>query len=263
MDPTTDDNLGRTLVKNGLAPNLLLLDMNTSLSVPHGFDLPAPWNLPSRMFRFPIEVATPEKNQPRRIGLRHPLLADHPYVRHVETLLGYEIDREGAPNRYGVSSGLTVRWWHAVDLVTAGKWRELLQTQAFTEPAYIMQAVSFGCRYTHHEDRRASGYLSIAEAREIMRAVGAIEPKERGTTVRSFTAPGPCLQGKGSEHWPINAVRLCAEDEAWGFILGIEDGWFRYDRSGFLQWSALGRERYAAGDSATYTEASGQAAFAF
>ena len=263
MDPTTDDNLGRTLVKNGLAPNLLLLDMNTSLSVPHGFDLPAPWNLPSRMFRFPIEVATPEKNQPRRIGLRHPLLADHPYVRHVETLLGYEIDREGAPNRYGVSSGLTVRWWHAVDLVTAGKWREVLQTQAFTEPAYIMQAVSFGCRYTHHEDRRASGYLSIAEAREIMRAVGAIEPKERGTTVRSFTAPGPCLQGKGSEHWPINAVRLCAEDEAWGFILGIEDGWFRYDRSGFLQWSALGRERYAAGDSATYTEASGQAAFAF
>jgi hypothetical protein len=40
-----------------------------------------------------------------------------------------------------------------------------------------------------------------------------------------------------------------------GFIFGIEDGWFRHDRSGFLQWSTLGRERYAAGDSATYTEA--------
>lgn len=49
----------------------------------------------------------------------------------------------------------------------------------------------------------------------------------------------------------------------WGFILGIEDGWFRYDRVGFLQWSALGRKRYAAGDSNTYIEASGQAAFAF
>lgn len=184
-------------------------------------------------------------------------------MRHLENLLGFEIDRYGAPNRYGVSSGPTARWWHAVDLVTAGKWRELLQTQAFTEPACIMQAVSFGCRYTHHEDRKASGYLSVAEAREIMCAVGASEPEDRGATVRAFTAPSPCRQDKGSEHWPINAGRLCAEDEAWGFIFGIEDGWFRYDRSGFLQWSVIGRERYAAGDSATYTEASGQAAFAF
>lgn len=143
-------------------------------------------------------------------------------MRHLENLLGFEIDRDGAPNRYGVSSGPIARWWHAIDLVTAGKWRELLQTQAFTEPACIMQAVSFGCRYTHHEDRKASGYLSIAEAREIMRAVGASEPEARGAAVRSFAAPSPCRQDKGNERWPINAGRLCAEDEAWGFILGIE-----------------------------------------
>jgi hypothetical protein len=46
-------------------------------------------------------------------------------------------------------------------------------------------------------------------------------------------------------------------------IFGIEDGWFRYDRSGFLQWSEQGRERYGAGESTTYTQVSGQTAFAF
>lgn len=46
-------------------------------------------------------------------------------------------------------------------------------------------------------------------------------------------------------------------------IFGIEDGWFRYDRPGFLQWSELDQERYPAGKSATYTQASGQTAFAF
>ena len=263
MDTTTDDTLGITLVEKGLAPNLGLLDINNSLSVPHGFALPEPWNLPSRMFRFPVEVASPDKDQPRRIGLRHPLLADHPYVRHLEKLLGFEIDRRGAPNRFGYTSGPTARWWHAVDLVTAGKWRELLETQAFTEPACIMQAIAFGCRYSHHEDRKASGYLSIAEAREIMRVLGAREPADRGASVRAFSTPSICRQDSGREHWPINTGRLAAEAVAWGFILGIEDGWFRYDRSGFLHWSAPGRERYAAGDSAIYTEASGQSAFAF
>ena len=46
-------------------------------------------------------------------------------------------------------------------------------------------------------------------------------------------------------------------------IFGIEDGWFQYDRSGFLHWSETGRKRYTAGDSGTYVQASGQAAFAF
>lgn len=263
MDSPETDTLGAMLVEKGFAPNLALLDINNSLAVPHGFELPAPWSLPSRLFRFPIEVCCPDGDRPRRIGLRHPLLADHPYVRHIEAAIDFEIDRNGAPNRHGYSSGPTARWWHAVDLISAGKWRELLETQEFTEPGCIMNAVAFGCRYSHHEDKRASGYLSTAEAREIMREVGATEPDERGGTIRAFSAPMVCRPDKGSEHWPINTGRLCAEDVAWGMIFGIEDGWFRYDRSGHLQWSELGRERYAAGDSVTYTEASGQAAFAF
>jgi hypothetical protein len=263
MDAPNIDTLGVALVEKGFAPNLAILDINNSLSVPHGLDLPAPWNLPSRMFRFPIEVCRPDDNQPRTLGLRHPLLADHPYVRHVEALLGFEIARNGAPNRHGYSTAPTARWWHAVDLVMAGKWRELLETREFTEPECIMRAVAFGSRYSHHEDKKASGYISIADARKVMDAVGAQEPGERSATIRAFSAPSLCRQEKGAEHWPINTGRLTAEAEAWGMILGIEDGWFRHDRAGFLQWSELGRERYAAGDSASYVQASGQAAFAF
>ncbi len=144
-----------------IAPNLALLDINNSLSVPHGFELPAPWNLTSRLFRFPIEVCGPEGDQPRKIGLRHPLLADHPYVWQVEAALGFEIDRNGTPNRHGYSSGPTARWWQDVALISAGKWRELLETQEYTESGCIMNAVAYGCRYSHHEDKKASGYITI------------------------------------------------------------------------------------------------------
>ena len=89
------DALGELLVAKGFAPNLVVLDINHALDVPHGFELSAPWNLPSRLFRFPIEVCRPDGDQPRKIGLRHPLLANHPYVRHVEALLGFEIVRHG------------------------------------------------------------------------------------------------------------------------------------------------------------------------
>src|SRR3546814_4714228 len=82
MDDHNPDSLGDLLVARGFAPNLAVLNINSALDVPRGFDLPEPWSLPSRMFRFPIEVCSPESDRPRKIGLRHPLLADHPYVRH-------------------------------------------------------------------------------------------------------------------------------------------------------------------------------------
>src|SRR5690606_5758330 len=100
---------------------------------------------------------------------------------------GFEIARNGAPNRHGYSTAPTARWWHAVDLVMAGEWRELLETREFTEPHCIMHAVAFGCRYSHHEDKKASGYISIADARKVMYAVGAQEPNERSATIRAFS----------------------------------------------------------------------------
>lgn len=260
---TPTDELGELIVAKGFAPNLVVLDINHSLAVPHDFALDAPWNLPSRLFQYPVEMCAPDGDRPRRLGLRHPLLADHPYVQHVEAALGIEIDRYGAPNRHGYSSAPTARWWHAVDLVSAGHWRALLDTQDFTEPDCIMGAVAYGCRYSRHDDRKAAGYISTAEAREIMREMGATEPGSRSAILRSFTAPCICRPDDRSEHWPINGGGLCVEDRAWGMIYGIEDGWFVYDRSGHLQWSQHGRDLYAAGDGVTFTTASGQGGFAF
>ena len=258
----SNDELGEMIVAKGFEHNVGLLAINKSLSVPHGFDLRYPWNLPSRLFQFPIEVREPDGDHPRKIGLRHPLLIEHPFVKHVETELGMAIDPNGAPNRFGYSSGPTARWWHAVDLVTYGHWRDLLATQHYTEPANIMRAVAYGCRYSHHEDRAGAGYINTAEARTMMREIGATEPEDRAALIRAFLQPMACQQDSGAEFWPLNEGRMCAEDAAWGMIAGSEDGRFKPARAGCLQWSPYGRDRYSAGDSTTYTEISGQAAFA-
>src|SRR3546814_12151144 len=72
------------IIAAGFAPNGFVLDINEALDVPRDFPLSAPWNLPSRLFQFPIEVIRAEQDEPRKIGLRHPLLAAHPFVQHVE-----------------------------------------------------------------------------------------------------------------------------------------------------------------------------------
>src|SRR3546814_12527418 len=89
-----------------------------------------------------------------------------------------------------------------------------------------------------------------AGAREIMDELGAFEPSDRAATIRELSKPVSCNpEGKkGGEHWPINGKTSSPEDDAWSFIFGIEDGWFEYDRSGHLNWSQKGRDRYAAGD---------------
>lgn len=267
MTTTARDELGAQIIEQGFAPNDFILDLNGSLTVPAAFELPAPWNLPSRLFRFPIEVCKPSGDRPRSIGLHHPDLAAHPFVQHVEAALGFKLDPNGAPNEYGYTSSKNARWWHAVDLVSAGEWRALLDTAHFTTPRNIFNAVCYGLRYSAHDEegRKRNGHLSTAEARAIMAELGADEPTDRAAIIRELSKPSPCNpEGKkGGEHWPINGNHSSAEDHAWSFIFGIEDGWFEYDRSGFLNWSQKGRDRYAAGDASTYVETSGQAAFAF
>ena len=60
------DELGEQIIAAGFAANDYLLDMNGALNVPRGFPLPAPWNLPSRLFQFPIEVIKAEQDEPRK-----------------------------------------------------------------------------------------------------------------------------------------------------------------------------------------------------
>jgi hypothetical protein len=264
---TNRDELGEQIIAAGFAPNDFILDLNSGLTVPSGFPLPAPWNLPSRLFRFPIEVCKAHGDKPRTIGLRHPDLAAHPFVQHVEAALGFKLDPNGAPNEHGVSTCHSFGWFHAVDLVTAGEWRALLDTSDFTTDRSIFNAVDFGLRYSDHsESGKRHGHLSTIEARQIMDELGATEPTDRASIIRELGKPSPTNpEGKkGGEHWPINGKASSAEDHAWAMIFGIEDGWFEYDRAGFLQWSMKGRDRYSAGDAATYVEAkTGQAAFAF
>ena len=111
---TTTDTMGAALIRHGFVANDYLLSINGGLSVPRHIDLPPPWNLPSRMFQFPIEVGRDEDET--HIGLLHPSLADHPFVSHLESVLGITLDPEGAPNSHGYSKRETAQWWHAVDL---------------------------------------------------------------------------------------------------------------------------------------------------
>lgn len=255
------DRLATQIVERGLAASTFLLDINRSLAVPHDFPLHYPWNLPSRLFQFPIEVSAAAGDGTRRIGLMHPLLAAHPFVQHVEAALGLALDTHGAPNGYGVSKARTGQWWHAVDLVSAGQWRALLDTREYTTAEDIARAVAYGLTYSRH-DGKPTGYLTALEARAILGAIDAHEPASRSGML-AFSAPCACKPDTGAVHWPVNHPALPANEVAWAMIHGIEDGWCVHDRSGFLHWTEKGRERCAAGEADTFTTATGQGAFAF
>ncbi|WP_206245861.1 hypothetical protein [Novosphingobium terrae] len=263
MDATIDTLAGQ-LIAADLVANEFLLDLNRCLSVPRGFPLCAPWNLPSRLMQSPIEVIRAEGDSPRKLGLKHPGLADHPFVQFVEAKLGVQIAREGVVNAYGVSTSEAARYHHAVDLISAGQWRALIDTIHFSEIRSVFAAIAYGLSYSHHESATKSGLISIAAAREIMREVSAFEPEDRVELMLRFAPPSVTKPEGSAEHWPINdTTALCPEEKAWGYIIGHEDGWFTFDRAGFAQWSEQGRARYAAGDAASFTEQNGQAAFAF
>jgi len=255
------DSLATQIVERGLAASTFLLDINRSLAVPRDFPLPYPWNLPSRLFHFPIEVSADNGDGTRHIGLMHPLLAAHPFAQHVEATLGLKLDAHGAPNVYGISQARTGQWWHAVDLVIAGQWRALLDTREYTTAEDIARAVAYGLTYSRH-DGKPTGYLSPLAARAIMAAIDTHEPASR-RGIMSFSTPSACMPDTGTVQWPVNYPGLPANDVAWALIHGIEDGWFAHDRSGFLHWTEQGRERYAAGEADTFTTANGQGAFAF
>ena len=254
--PTNDrpppDALGDDLIRKGLAPNSFILDLNRGLTVPAGMELPYPWNLPSRLFQFPIEVTDLKDGAERRIGVLHPLLKDHPFVKHVEAVMSIEIDPAGAPNEYGYSDASKGQWWHAVDLVSCGHWRELLDTARFTAPQHIAGAVSYGLDYSPHDGKKRNGYISTREAREIMKAINSPEFEDRDAIITAqFCLPSPHKQEKGSITWPINTRAGDQEAKAWGRILGIEAGYFAHNRAGFLNWTERGRHRFPAAERGT------------
>lgn len=226
------DELGEALIAHKLVPNDFILDLNHGLTVPYDMEMPAPWNLPSRMFRFPIEVTEP----PRRISLAHPLLVDHPFVRHVQETLGIVIDPQAAPQGFKANA----TWWHAVDLI--GRWKDLLETERFTTPDCIAGAVDYGLSYSSHEGKKRDGHINTVDARKIMAHLGSQEPADKPGLMHQFMRPSQC-----ESRWPINTASSATSfDKAWALIVGIETGWFKHDRSGHLQWTQAGRDKFTA-----------------
>lgn len=254
------DVIGERIIAAGFAPNDFILDLNRSLTVPHDWTLPAPWNLRSRLFQFPIEVSEFREGG-RRLGLMHPALVDHPFVKHVSQVLGIAIPPGGAPNDCGYSKTSIGTWWHAVDLISAGRWREALDTRQFTTTPDLARAVGFALSC----GRESGPAITTGDARQVLDSLGIASPANPIEVLCSFTRPSPVTGEDKVERWPVNgAPRSDAGDEAWAYIIGLETGWFDHDRSGHIRWTRLGRDRHAAGPQATFIEqASGQGAFAF
>lgn len=249
------------LIERGLAHNEFLLDINGTLLTSDLVKLDAPWNLPSRLFQFPIEVGEADADGSRRIGMMHPGLADHPFVQFVSEVIGEPLSPGGAPNPYGYTKQSTAQWWHAVDLVSSGHWRELIQTQQFTTPELIANAIVYGLDHRCDEGRG----ITTADARVMMAALGFAQPDAAAAHLASALEAPRHENTSTGKSWSVRCIHGTASpDRAWSRILGLELGWFAYERAGFICWTQKGRDRFAAGPGDTFTEsATGQIAFAF
>ena len=154
-------------------------------------------------------------------------------------------------------------WRYALDCVTEGRAADLVEAEGI-DLSMVSQALHYGLTCTHHADRKRSGYIGTKDARAVLAARGSVEP-EVAAALAAFSQPHPCKPEGQREKWPINRTYpLLREHAVWGLILGIERGWFVYDRAGYLEWSSVGRDRYAAGDSAIVVDSvTGQSGFAF
>ena len=164
----------------------------------------------------------------------------------VENALGMKLDPEGTPNEANYASCRDVKWWHAVDLITTGHWRDLLDTARFTEDRCIVQAVGHGLRYRKNDKtKKKDEEFQTRDAREVMERLGLREPPDKSGLIASFMAPNLCRTDGGSEHWAINRGHsTTGEAEAWGIVIGMEEGWFGRVSGGFLQWTKAGRAQY-------------------
>lgn len=231
------DPLGAQLIELGLVPNEFVLNLNSTLSPPHDMELPAPWNLPSRLFQFPIETYEPRWKFDgtlfeRTIGIIHPELKAHPFVQQVEQLLEIELTTD-ATNEHGYNKDGLGQWWHAVDLMSKGLWRELLDTAHFTTPEYIAQAVAFCVRY--------KGRLSLKDARHVLQLQGDEPAYDLDAWLKLWHAPSPV-----EKRYPVND-RIGHDDgralTAWGMLHGIEHGLFKF-HGDFIAWSDKGLATY-------------------
>ncbi|AWI57165.1 MT-A70 family methyltransferase [Sinorhizobium fredii] len=216
--PVSDpgDPLAESLIAAGLAPSAYILHLN------RGLTNPAPLDLPSRLFRFPVEFMDAKRGGGEsRLLLRHPLVwqvlpvAD--FLAEIEQKTGVKPKWEPL-DEFGRDFGEQWRWYHAVDLCNDQHWQGLLKTARFTDRDKIFTAVQFGLE---------SKSLSLKNARAVMAELESAEP-EKSASVELMLGKAlmPYRHDKGKLISPNISERN--EKGAWLVIHGIEDGFFNY-----------------------------------
>lgn len=229
MKTKTLKPLGEILVDEGFVANQFLLDNNRSLQATAADLTEDPWNLPSRLMQFPLEVLKDKDGY--HIGLMHPLLAAHPFVKRVAAAIRPHRIEHNLASKWGGAVHARAMWWHAVDLI-APHWKDLLRTRRFTTDDDIVRAVTFAL------DHRG---LDPEEAREILSLIPAPPPQDIWPEVQAIHEPSPVKPDRGAVYWPINHHSEDHIAVAWLRVWGIEAGWFIFSRSNHLNWSERGR----------------------
>jgi hypothetical protein len=247
--PRAPDELAERLIAIGYHTSECLLDINGSLHAPYDAEYEGIWALPSRLFQFPISVSRFDGVTQRTMRLRHPLLSDHPFVKHIEQALGVTLEAD---------EGATNTWFHACDLTTKTHWRTLLETRQFTTTEDIAGAVALHLGSVYDDG------INTKIARQMLAALGLAEPSDPLALLCKLNKPTSLTDEEKVTRWPVNYDRaLTSPERAWTFVIGLERGWLTY-RGRHIEWSPVGRERYAAGPEALFVQTeSGQAAFAF
>lgn len=229
------DVLGHSLIKHDLAPNLCILDINGALQADDQGDA-FPWNLPSRLMRFPIvygRASFDDSGRPieRAISLMHPDLGAHPFVQKVQGLLSIEIPYlEGV--RINCGNKLAA-YHHAVDLISEQRFQDLISTRSYSTPDAIISAINYGlCYGPRAADKRSSyeGCLTLQQARQLLSNIGIDLPGVENTILDDLRECDP--PDSGAINFPYGMPQI---ERVERLIIGIEQGAYQY-KNGFLRW---------------------------
>lgn len=224
------DPLAARIIAAGLAPNDAVLTINRALMIGDTRTLPAPWNLPSRLFQWPIAYEPGTPDEPGQLRLRHPALAEHPRVRAIRARIPEPEHWTDAPE-----PGDHLAWNHAVDLMTPRLWPELIATRHFVDDAMIATALAFALQ-SPARLRGAREAWTLPLAREILSRLDAPEPNDRS---RALIA-GPGLMPARIDNRIVPNIAARGVAAAWLTIHGLEDGYLAHCRSGWLGVTAAG-----------------------
>jgi N6-adenosine-specific RNA methylase IME4 len=223
------DPVAEAVIAAGLAPNAFILDLNRGLTLEGEIDLP------SRLFRHPVEFMDSKRTGGEsRLLLRHPRLRDYlpvaDFLDDIEAKTGIRPEWQ-AEDEFGRDFGALWRWYHAVDLCSDKHFKDLLRTAHFTEPECIFNAVNFGL---------SNKCLSVKNARAVMAHLGSIEPDDR--SAEALAGKGLSPYRDGSKKYIAPNISLRGDAGAWLTIHGMEDGWLGYVGK-FLSVTAEGMKR--------------------